>query len=79
MGYDDIIWDPPETLDDLGFSWPSLKGCGTAMLILSVMMAVVMLAPMALRRERRRREGYKRVMSGHRQAAGTSYERRAVA
>jgi hypothetical protein len=81
IGYDDIIWDPPETLYDLGFSWPSLRGCGTAMIILFVMMAMVLLAPTALRRERRRREGYKRVMPGHRQAAAvaTSYERRVVA
>ncbi len=24
MGYDNIIWDPPETWSDLGFHWPSL-------------------------------------------------------
>ena len=44
------------------------------------MMAMVLLAPVALRRERRRREGYKRVKSVHRQAAAAAaYEQRVVA
>ncbi|KAL3784767.1 hypothetical protein ACHAW5_008138 [Stephanodiscus triporus] len=78
-GYDDIIWDPPDTWSDLGFSWPSLRGGGTGMIIVCVMMSMVLLAPVALRRERRRREGYKRVKSVHRQAAAAAYEQRVVA
>ena len=79
-GYDDIVWDPPDKLSDLGFSWPSLRGggAGTGMMIVCVMAAMILLAPVALRRERRRREGYKRVKSANRQSA-TAYERRAVA
>jgi hypothetical protein len=84
-GYDDVIWDPPDTLSDLGFSWPSLGGggAGTGMIIVCAMAATTLLAPVALRRGRRRREGYARVKSAERQAAAASaaaaYERRAVA
>ena len=64
----------------LGFQLaePEGGGAGTGMMIVCVMAAMILLAPVALRRERRRREGYKRVKSANRQSA-TAYERRAVA
>lgn len=38
VGYDDIIWEPPETWSDLGFSGPDLRGgFGTTLVLLSMM------------------------------------------
>lgn len=63
VGYDDTIWEVPDTWSDLGFSWPSLRGSGRGMIIVGIMMITVLLAPLALmkRRRRQRREGYKHI------------------
>ena len=60
MGYDDIIWDPIETLSDLGFSGPSLKGgLGILLIICTVAGILLVVWPMVLKRNRL--DGYMRV------------------
>ena len=60
MGYDDIIWDPIETLSDLGFSGPSLKGgLGILLIICTVAGILLFFWPMVVKRNRR--DGYMRV------------------
>lgn len=60
MGYDDIIWDPIETLSDLGFSGPSLKGgLGILLIICTVAGILLVVWPMVVKRNRR--DGYMRV------------------
>ena len=60
MGYDDIIWDPIETLSDLGFSGPSLKG-GLGILLIICTLAGILLVVWPMVVKRNRREGYMRV------------------
>lgn len=67
-GYDDIVWDFPDTWSDLGFTWPSLNddAAGRGMILVGGMVVLVLLAPLALmrrrsHRRRRQREGYKEV------------------
>lgn len=60
MGYDDIIWDPPETWADLGFSGPTLKG---GLLIVFSLVGILLVAPMIFKKKKGRRDGYKRVRS----------------
>ncbi len=77
-GYDDIIWDPPDTWSDLGFSGPSLKGgMGIIFTVLS-MLGMLFVAPLALKKRRRRIDGYTRVKSVRREVA-PEYEQRVVA
>merc|ERR1712216_161800 len=60
VGYDDIIWDPIETLSDLGFSGPSLKGGLGILLIICTLAGILLVAwPMVVKRNRR--DGYMRV------------------
>lgn len=61
VGYDDMIWDPPETWADLGFSGPSF-GMGV-LLVVCVLGGILFAAPVILKEGRRRRDGYKRVRS----------------
>ena len=75
MGYDDIIWDPPETWEDLGFRGPSLRG-GMGILIVCLLAGILFAAPVVFRKHRRRVEGYIGVRSG---PAAPEYERRVVA
>ena len=49
VGYDDIIWDPPETWADLGFSGPSLKG---GFLIVCSLVGILLVAPMILKKKK---------------------------
>ena len=77
-GYDDIVWDPPETWADLGFSGPSLRGGMGIMLIVCALAGIMLVAPVMLKKARRRRKGYRRV----RASAGPpapDYEQRVVA
>ena len=79
MGYDDIIWDPIETLSDLGFSGPSLKGGLGILLIICTLAGILLVVwPMVLKRNRR--DGYMRVRTAMEQvrsraqrAAATSH------
>ena len=72
MGYDDIIWDPPETWADLGFSGPSLKG---GLLIVCSLVGILLVAPMILKKKKGRKDGYKRVRSAVGRTRAPEYER----
>eukprot|EP00985_Skeletonema_marinoi_P002287 scaffold946_cov165-Skeletonema_marinoi.AAC.1 len=57
---DDVIWDPVETLADLGFRGPNLKGPMGVMLAAFILFAVTV-APIVLNNKKKRRKGYSRV------------------
>mmetsp|Transcript_5567 Transcript_5567/g.13916 ORF Transcript_5567/g.13916 Transcript_5567/m.13916 type:complete len:703 (-) Transcript_5567:494-2602(-) len=75
-GYDDVIWDPPETIEDLGFAGPSVRGGMGILVVVCSLVAILFVAPLVLKRgrmiqwrSRGDREGYTRVRS----AAGAEY------
>lgn len=63
VGYDDIIWDVPETLSDLGFSGPTLKGGMRIMLFICGLAGILLVAPVILKNGRQKRDGYRRIRS----------------
>lgn len=76
MGFDDVIWDPPETLADLGFTGPSLKASMGIAFIVAILAGILLMAPVVLkkRKSKQRRRGYERVGNGPDNAP--DYERR---
>jgi len=72
MGYDDILWDPPETLADLGFRGPSLKLVSGGVVFLGLLVVGLFVAPMVFRQRRRATVGYVPV----RGAVAPEYERK---
>ena len=52
VAYDDIIWDPPETWADFGFSGPSLRVLTSGISTVSVMVAILLIAPLVFRKRR---------------------------
>ncbi len=63
VAYDDVIWDPVETLADLGFRGPELKGFMGVVLAAFLLFGVVV-APIvwnSKKKKRRTRNGYSRV------------------
>ena len=69
-GFDDVVWDPPETWADLGFTGPRAAG----ILIVCVLAGIMLAAPAILKKGRQRRQGYSRVGP-----SGPEYEQRLVA
>ena len=74
IAYDDIIWDPPETWADFGFSGPSLKLFTGGFLFVAVFVALLFVAPFVLRKHRQIRGGWVPVPSGN----SLDYEKRVV-
>jgi len=75
VGYNDIDWDPPEKLSDIGFTGPSLRGGLGIILVVGLLAGIFLLAPVVLKMGFRRREGYRSVSSG---PGASDYERRLV-
>ena len=61
-GFDDVVWDPPDALADLGFRGPSLKRPSAAILVVALA-GTMLLAPAILRKRRRTGGGYRAVPS----------------
>eukprot|EP00804_Cyclotella_cryptica_P029784 CCRYP_020653-RB/>CCRYP_020653-RB protein AED:0.30 eAED:0.30 QI:255/1/1/1/0.66/0.5/4/1655/442 len=70
IGFDDIVWDPPETWADFGFSGPSLKVLSGGILTLGVLVVILFMSPFVLKKRRQIMGGWAPVSS-----AG-DYERR---
>jgi len=69
-GFDDIVWDPPESIEDLGFHGPMLHW--PVVVLIGGLLGMLFVAPFVLRRRRRFFMGYKQVRS-------EDYERRVAA
>jgi hypothetical protein len=54
-GYDDIIWDPPETWSDLGFHGPSLRGGMGVMVVFLSMMGILLVMRIVMSKKRRQK------------------------
>jgi len=61
VGYDDVVWDPPETFADLGFWGPSLSGGMGILKVVGALAGALLVAPLVLKTGRRRMDGYRSV------------------
>jgi hypothetical protein len=69
VGFDDIIWDPPESWADIGFTAPSFEVLSGGMVVLSFLVFMLVVSPLVLRKRRQ-------IMGGWTPVGSVDYERR---